>query len=50
MPLGSYETVIFPTIGSGISVNFQKVISDSQFGVKPIIDWKDNLKTNEYIE
>jgi hypothetical protein len=30
-------------------INFQKVIWDSKAGGKPLIDWKDNLRTNDFL-
>jgi hypothetical protein len=32
-----------------MSINFQKVLWDAQAGGKPLIDWKDNLRTNDFI-
>ena len=49
MALGSYETVNFSNLVSPININFQKVITDSSVNGKPLIDWKDSLKTNDYI-
>ena len=47
MANGSYESVVFPTLG-GHCHNFNKVLTEESVG-NALIDWRDSLKIEDYL-